>query len=167
MTTVVERVVRRKLKRPLGHAQALLGTLGRLRFEGRHQRGTNMRHSARALEALRASLSTQMAAEEERVFPFLRQTLPKFDPALRVLLSEHRQIREKLREVDRLLSRATTRRRRSLYDGSDEVYAKGLYLGCLIRGHLRAESRCLYGAVARKLSLAERRRLVRLIEEMS
>ena len=148
----------------LKDAEHLKQALCKLRFEGRQHHKKNLSKASSALVILKERLFSHMEDEENHLFPFLVTRLPRFESARHLFLSEHREFREKIKNVGMLLKRLKLGGKESRTGTLiQEVYAEGMYLTCLILSHVKIEGRRLYQAIKNELTEVEKKRLTNLL----
>lgn len=137
----------------------LYDVLQRLRYEGKIQTGKNSRELSRLLVFFKEDLIAHIREEEKVLFPFLKTHIPKLEPVIRLLLSEHEDCRETLKELLRSYHQFETSRGRKP-GVVHQIYEQGIYFICLVRSHLWVESQNLYKVADRELHVAEKKRIV-------
>lgn len=134
--------------------------LKRLRFEGRAQWPGNLRRLRRLMLFFKDKAARHMRVEEKTLFPFLEAHIPRLEPLIGLLLSEHEDFRLVFKDIERAL--------RAFGGGGhlaalQTIHARGAYLACLLRSHLWAESEVLYSVASRQLRPEEKKRLAQSI----
>ena len=136
--------------------------------EGRAQFGKNIRRLDNAIQRLQTRLDTVIGYEEKCLFPFINVHIPRFQPLIYLLLSEHEDFGKRLKSLARSLAafkkeKGAARQLKSLR----KIKAEGMYLVCLMRSHLWAEAKKMYEAVNRELRAGEKEKLARRLKEFS
>ena len=133
--------------------------LTRLRFEGKQQLGKNLRETGELLGFFQKEVQDHMRLEEKVLFPFLRAHIPRFEPMIYLLLSEHADFRNSLKELKNDFSKM---KRFAGYPDKAirNMTEHGKYFICLCRNHQWAESESLYKVAIKELQPAEKRLLV-------
>ena len=131
----------------------------KLRYEGKVQQGKNARALRNLLYFFQTDLLRHLREEEKVLFPFLRTHIPKLEPIIRVLLSEHDGCRATLKDLRRSYTKLTKGQGKET-GALHELYEQGIYFSCLVRSHLWVESQNLYLVADRELHLAEKKRLI-------
>lgn len=132
-----------------------------LRFEGRHERGKNLAAIRSAVAFFEKEVTPHMKEEETTLFPFLRRHIPRLEPVLCLLLSEHEDFRQSLAELKRLLSKLN--RGGSPFGAIDQIREKGTRLAVLMRSHLWAEQEMVHKTAGKELRPEEKRALRALL----
>jgi hemerythrin-like domain-containing protein len=140
-------------------------TLTNLCYEGKVSLGKNLRHGSDALRYFQDNVGFHMKLEEGIVFPFVRICLPKLEPVISLLCSEHQDFRSSLKTLRGYFARlagakSLTSRTRCL----GLIKEKGTYLIYLLRHHLQAESESVYKAMANELREDEKKELEKRIK---
>ena len=136
--------------------------LKNLRFEGKQNLGKNVSEIREFVAYFKREIETHMKEEEKFLFPFLRTHVPRLEPMIWLLLSEHEDFRNSLNQLRLSLSefRKTGSDKTRLIHGLNE---QGTYLVCLLRGHMRLETQSLYRAADRELHRSEKEQLIEQI----
>lgn len=122
-------------------------------------RERNMSEIASHVAYFKKELTGHMREEEKVLFPFLRKHIPRLEPVVYLLLSEHQDFREGLRSMQLCLR--SYRRKMSLGPSlRDALCDRGTYLTCLLRSHMWVESSSLYKAADTELQPEERAELL-------
>ena len=133
--------------------------LGNLRHEGKMQWGKNVSEIRGLTAYFKKELNGHMKEEEKTLFPFLRTHIPRLEPMVCLLLSEHEDFRHSLEILSASLNEFF--KNGSLRPGSiDRIYEQGTYLICLLRSHMQVESTSLYKAADEELRPAEKKALI-------
>ncbi len=136
--------------------------LGKLRYEGKVHFGKNMAEISSLIAYFKRELCAHMRDEEKTLFPYLQVHIPKLDPMINLLLSEHEDLRNSLVFLKTALKKRKKHflAKRGLID---KICYQGTYLVCLLRNHMRVESRGLYKAADKELRTSEKRNLIKQI----
>ena len=106
-----------------------------------------------------------MREEEKVLFPFLRTHIPKLEPMIWLLTSEHEDFRKALKDLN--LSMAIFKK---IGSGKDRIIhqlnEQGIYLLCLLRGHMSVETQSLYRAAEHDLRPDEKELLLSRIKKL-
>lgn len=102
---------------------------------------------------LEAQFATHMAAEDEVLYPALRQALPEMEGRLAPLGREHRELRSMLVLLAALLERPATRER------DEQIAVQAQDLVDLLRIHIRKEEVVVFGVAGRVLGPREMQQL--------
>ena len=137
-----------------------------LRYEGRHRLGKNLREAREALGFFTGKLARHIEVEEKVVFPFLQRYLPKLDPLILLLGSEHEEFKKNLRSFQFWLKEAGGGKNH-LDHGRllEKVRETGNYLTYLLQNHLQEESGILYRVAENELRPGEKRELVKRVRQ--
>jgi hemerythrin-like domain-containing protein len=137
--------------------------LRKLRYEGKLTLGKNIAEAIELVGYFKRELDGHMCEEEKILFPFLKTHIPRLEPMIYLILSEHEDFRNSLKSLKASLSEF--KRHKSVKPGTiDKICEQGTYLICLLRSHMWVESHSLYRAADKELRLSEKRKLIRLIE---
>jgi hemerythrin-like domain-containing protein len=109
-------------------------------------------------------LNGHMKDEEKTLFPFISSHIPRLQPMVYLLLSEHEDFKENLQSLEKLI-RGFQQKKILSQTAMDLISEKGTYLLCLLRSHMSVESCSLYRAADKELRLSEKRLLIRQIKE--
>lgn len=133
-----------------------------LRYEGKVSLGKNLKQAREVLAFFSREVQRHMADEERVLFPFLKAHLPRLEPLVHYLSSEHQDFRRQVARFKLLLSRLS-KKKASL--NRDKVIGKlketGIYLVHLLRAHLQGESEILCKVADRELRQDEKKELKR------
>lgn len=146
-----------------GHLQKILL---HLQYEGKAARGKNLKQIDAVLRFFKHEVNGHMREEEKVIFPYLRRHVPRLEPLLSLLVSEHREFRRKIRILAFLGTRLAGPNLH--FDGTraiEKLKETGNYLVCLLKGHLQEESEILYRVADRELRVNEKERLVKKVRE--
>ena len=137
--------------------------LKKLRYEGKMNLGKNIVEINQLVAYFKRELDGHMRDEEKILFPFLQTHIPRIEPMVYLLLSEHEDFRNSLKSLRESLGEF--KRRKSVKPGAiDKICDKGTYLICLLRSHMWVESHSLYKAADKELRLSEKRKLIGQIQ---
>lgn len=133
--------------------------LRNLRFEGKQSVGKNVSEVQKLASYFKGKIKEHMREEERTLFPFLKAHIPRLEPMICLLLSEHEDFRNSLRDLARSLSefKKPGRDKDRLIHGLSE---KGTYLIFLLRSHMRVESLSLYRVADKELNRSEKKQLL-------
>ena len=134
-----------------------------LRYEGKMSAGKNLLRARQMTRHFRDELTDHMAQEERVLFPFLRKYIPRLEPMVYLLSSEHKDLRRTLADLKRSFSAVRKTPAAKVGHLADHIYEQGMYLVCLLRSHMSVESRTLYQAADHELRSPERTRLLSLL----
>ena len=139
--------------------------LKNLRFEGKQNLGKNISEIREFVSYFKREIKTHMREEEKILFPFLQTHVPRLEPMICLLLSEHGDFRNCLNYLGLSLSefRKTGSDKTRLIHGLNE---QGTYLVCLLRGHMWLETQSLYRAADRELHRSEKKQLIEQITKI-
>ena len=145
----------------LNKADELYAAVSGLQCEGKISLERNLLKIQRVMDFLKEKLLPHIELDEEVVFPFLERHIPKLDPMLRFLRSEHSEIRSNLAELEVLISkmrqqRAAVRRNRII----TQIKEQGTYLYCLMRNHIQTETESVYKELNKRLDTGEKKKLL-------
>jgi len=137
--------------------------LRKLRYEGKLALGKNLSEVNVFVSYFKRELDGHMHDEEKILFPFLQTHIPRLEPMIYLLLSEHDDFRNSLKSLRASLSEF--KRYKSIKpDTIDKICEQGTYLICLLRSHMWVESHSLYRAADKELRLSEKQKLIRQIQ---
>ena len=139
------------------------GVLKKLRYEGKLTLGQNLTEADRLVTYFKRELDGHMRDEEQILFPFLQIHVPRLGPMIYLLLSEHEDFRNSIKDLKTALGEF---KRRKAFKPStlDRICEQGTYLICLLRSHMSVESNSLYRVADKELRLSEKRKLIKQIE---
>ena len=138
----------------------LSDALTKLRYEGNQNFRENLKKIRVLLQFFQKETQHHMRLEEKTLFPFLEQAIPRLGPMIYLLLSEHEDFRNCLKELKDASSRlkdAKAGKARLV----DHLSDRGTYFVCLSRSHLWVESQSLYRVADHELHPDEKRKLLR------
>ena len=137
--------------------------LQNLRFEGKQSMGKNMSEVQKLAGYFKGRIKEHMREEERVLFPFLKSHIPRLEPMIFLLLSEHEDFRNSLRDLAHVLTefKKPGRNKERLIHGLSE---KGTYLIFLLRSHMRVESLSLYRVADKELNRSEKKQLIKQLK---
>lgn len=136
--------------------------LTNLRYEGKMSLGKNLSEANRLVGYFKKELDGHMRDEERILFPFLQTHIPRLEPMVYLLLSEHEDFRHCLERLRKPLR--AFQKNESIKPGAiDKVCDDGAYLICLLRSHMWVESHGLYKVADKELKPIEKRELIKQI----
>lgn len=136
--------------------------LRKLRYEGKMKLGRNLSEVQELVNYFKKELDSHMRDEEKVLFPFLQTHIPRLEPMVYLLLSEHEDFRNSLGNLKAALDGFKSRA--AVKPGLiDKICEQGTYLIGLLRSHMWVESHSLYKAADKELRLSERRKLIKQI----
>lgn len=140
--------------------------LTNLRYEGRHRLGKNLRQAEEVLDFFNGELMEHVDLEEGVVFPFIKNHIPKLEPLILLLSSEHEEFKRNLRSFEFWLNELA-KGRANLDHGRliEKARETGNYLTYLLRNHLQEESEILYRVADQELRFSEKKELRRQVCE--
>ncbi len=131
----------------------------RIRYEGKAHFGKNMSEGRELLNYFKQELTEHMREEEKKLFPYLSAHIPRLEPVIYVLGTEHEDLRKCLKELGvQFKSRQMVAAARA--KTAAKIYELGTYLICLLRGHMSVESRSLYQVADHVLRPGEKKQLI-------
>ena len=147
---------------------ALYSILHEFCHEGRAHFGKNIKRLEDAIRLLQVHLNFVGAYEEKCLFPFINIHIPRFVPLITLLRSEHEDFRRRLKGLGRSLAVFTKEKEASRQLRSvQKIREEGMYLICLMRSHLWAETREMFNVLNRELRAEEKEKLARQLQEFS
>ena len=131
--------------------------LTNIRYEGKAALGKNLKAAAKVFDFLNGDLRSHIETEENALFPFLEKHIPKLEPIIRLLCSEHEDFRKSLQGFECALrelsdEKSGQERGKSL----EKLNEQGTYLIYLLRNHIQAEAEGVYKVADRELKLKEK-----------
>ena len=142
--------------------EKLQEVLGNLRYEGKASLGKNLKQAREMQDFFNEEINHHMWFEEQVVFPFLKNHLPRLEPMIWFLQAEHQDFRINLKTFkSKLEELKKTRGEGARARIVEKIQETGTYLIYLLRNHVRAESEYLYQTADRELRSEEKNRLVR------
>lgn len=153
------------------HARALdkLGefydALQEMHYGGKVSFGRSIKQIEEILRFFKEDLYPHIQLDELIIFPFIEQHIPKLDPMIRLFRCEHKEFKSNLELFEHLfhkLKRVSSDddRPRTL----EELRDRGMYLVCLLRNHILAESESIYRTSGQELKQDELNELTRSIK---
>ncbi len=157
-------VLEKSDKRILKDAEDLARALKKLRFEGRQHLAKNAARTYSALVILKERLFSHIQEEEDILFPFFLRTLPRLEPVQYLLFAEHKEFRDKVKDVLTQLKRLGSDRQAAANGALiHRTYSEGIYLTCLVVSHMKVKSHRLYKTIENELKADEKRKLLNLL----
>ena len=149
-------------KKTLQNLNRFYEVLKNLRFEGKQDLGKNISEIREFVSYFKREIGAHMREEEKILFPFLQTHVPRLEPMVCLLLSEHEDFRNCLNYLTLFLSDfgKTGSDKARLIHGLNE---QGNYLVCLLRCHMWLETQSLYRAADRELHRSEKKQLIKQI----
>ena len=129
-----------------------------LRFGGKQDTSKSMAQLVRLVAYFKKEVVEHMREEEKILFPFLRKHIPRLEPMIWLLLSEHDDFRNALKDLSLSLSifkKVGSDKARIIH----QLNEQGIYLLCLLRGHMSVETQSLYRAADQELRPDEKKQL--------
>lgn len=139
----------------------LKNVLTKLRYEGRASFGKNLKEIRHAMAFFDNELFHHFQLEENIIFPFLMAHVPKLEPVIHLLESEHIDFRDNFETLVLLLE--TVKNETSDIQRSQCVHKIaqiGTYLTYLLSTHARNENKSVYQIMVHELKPAEKKELV-------
>ncbi len=134
-------------------AEKLQHALTHLRYEGKLQRGKNLKAIKSIISWLDQELKKHQRYQEKILFPFLEMHVPKYEPTIHFLQSDHAEIRENTQKVKESLKQIG---RSDRYPVNGNLREAGIYLVCLLRHHIQLEKTGIQKALKKDLNEEER-----------
>jgi hemerythrin-like domain-containing protein len=103
-----------------------------------------------------------MKDEERTLFPFLRVHIPRLEPMVYLLLSEHEDFRNCLQGLKKSIRQAK-KGGASTAVNIERICEQGTYFICMLRSHMWVESHSLHRAADKELRLSEKKKLIQQI----
>lgn len=152
-------ILEKEHKTTLDRIDEFYDALKRLRYEGKLNLGRNLAEVRGLATYFRKELDGHMREEERVLFPFLRTHIPRLEPLVALLLSEHDDFRGSLEGLEAALEDF---KRHEFMKSSliEKICEHGTYLICLLRSHMWVESHNLYKAADRELRPDEKKSLI-------
>ena len=151
----------------LNHLQDILVNL---RYEGKHHIGKNLKCVGGVLKFFNGELMEHVELEEQTVFPFIRKYIPRLEPFILLLSSQHEEFKRNLRRFEFWLNELKTKAATNGLDQSkliEKVKEAGNYLVYLLQNHLEEETRILYEVTEETLRPEEKKELIQKIRNHS
>lgn len=132
--------------------EQLLATLGQiehalknLQFEGKTSIGKNINFLERLVKGLSTQLSDHFSFHEQVLYPFFERYLPKLIPMIRILLSEHADLKNRFERMHELCDVLLERypRDQSIISCVQEVQSLGTFIIFSLRNHIKMETETL------------------------
>ena len=139
--------------------------LRKLRYEGKLNVGKNLAEVNTLVSYFKQELDGHMRGEEKILFPFLQTHIPRLEPMVYLLLSEHEDFRHSLENLKTALQNCKHQAADPIL--IDKICEQGTYLICLLRSHMWVESHSLYKAADKELHVREKQELIKHIEGQS
>ena len=137
--------------------------LKKIRCEGKLTLGQNLTEANKLIIYFKRELDDHMRDEEKILFPFLQTHVPRLEPMIYLLLSEHEDFRNNIKSLRMALTEF--KKHELIKPGTlDKICEQGTYLICLLRSHMSVEGNSLYKVADKELRLSEKRKLIRQIE---
>ena len=150
----------------LKRVELLKTILINLRYEGKASIGRNAKEARLVLNFFKKNLIDHFRIEEKIFFPFLKIHLPKLDPVICLLHSEHQDFKRCLshfqKSLSEVLKKKSSEKRRELIE---KLMEHGTYMIYLLRNHFLVETKSVHQVVNRQLRLAERKELLKRLSK--
>ena len=144
----------------LKHAENLSGLMTRFHYEGKASFGKNMKMAQDVGDYFSAFVIKHMEFEEKSLFPYLESHIPRLEPVIQLLVSEHDDFRDKLSQFNKALEKLTKRKSESIdWKKVPSLIESGTYLVHLLRQHTTAERTSLNKAIDKYLREDEKKEL--------
>ena len=137
-----------------------------LRYEGRHHTAKNLKQMGEVLNFFNGELMEHIKLEEEIAFPFIQKYIPRLDPFILLLSSQHEEFKRNLRKFEFWFNGLKTKFLKKDFDQSkliEKVKETGNYLVYLLQNHLEEETRILYEVTEDTLRPEEKKELIQKI----
>ncbi len=134
-------------------AEKLQDALTHFRYEGKLQRGKNLKAITSIVSSLDQELKKHKRYQEKILFPFLKRHVPKYEPTIHFFQSDHEAIWENTQKVKESLKQI---RRSDLHPAKGSLRETGIYLVCLLRHHVRLEKNGIQKILEKDLKEGER-----------
>lgn len=165
--SIVE-ILRRSDVETLQMAYTLQKIVTHLNYEGKPSWGKNLREGGKILHSLKRHLSCHLNEEERIVFPFLKTHIPKLEPLIAILHSEHEDLRKSLRRFQFWLGKLGKEKNKLIRrKGIERLRGMGIYLTCLLQSHAQEEIKVLYKVAEKELWEGEKKSLLQKISKES
>jgi hemerythrin-like domain-containing protein len=140
--------------------EIFLKNLQALRGEGKGNLGKNVHNIESAIREFHHDLGGHFQKEEAKIFPYLKKHIPKLEPMIYLLVSEHEDFRRVMREMFLRIKVIRTSRAQS-QAAIQELYYKGIHFVAHLRSHMAIESKKLYRIADAELNVVEKKSLCR------
>ena len=139
-----------------------------LQYEGKISLGKNLREAGEILRFFKQEIEEHMVEEEKILFPFLKTHLPRLDPLMLYLSSEHQDFRRHVAWFKFFLDKLSKKQRPSdRGEAIQKLKGVGIYLIHLLRAHLQGENEILCKVADRELRQDEKKELKRRLQRES
>ena len=140
-------------------------TLTNLQFEGKSSLGRNINQIRSILQFFRSELMKHVELEEQVLFPFVEEHIPKLESLICILRAEHAGFRDALSDLELFLSvvsdgKPNLERAKMIH----RLCETGSYLIYLLENHFRGESQSVYEMTEYGLKPSEKKELKDQIE---
>ncbi len=157
-------ILEKDSKTTLRNLNKFYEVLVNLRFEGKQNVAKNMIRLRGLVSYFQEEVKAHMREEEKVLFPFLRTHIPRLEPMICLLVSEHGDFRNSLKDLNLSLSvfkKVNSDKTRIIHQFNEQ----GIHLICLLRGHMSVETKTLYRAADNELRPDEKKRLIDQIKK--
>jgi len=148
-------------KSVLHQVDALNHSLTLLRYEGKLSRAQNVKIATREISLLTKTLKEHRSLQEKVIFPFLLRHIPKKEPVIGFLRSDHRMIREYKIKLKALLVKISKNANAVIEAG--KIQETGIYLVSLLRHHIEMEKENIEKTIRAELDKDEKKDFERQI----
>ena len=136
-----------------------------LRYEGKIHFGENLKEMKETVRVLKKKLFELMYDEEKFLFPFLILHVPRLQPLICLLLSEHQDFKRSLKNLRIELLNLGKKTGEGSHILIQKINDEVTYFICLLRSHLWMENKNIYRVINRELNSNEKDKLLmRLVQ---
>lgn len=147
-------------EKTLDQIDELQKAITHLRYEGKASRKKNLKAADRKIKKLDAALARHRRLQEKVIFPFLLTHIPRHEPVIHFLETEHADIKENGRRLKEDM-RGIFFEREGFNDS--KIYERGICLISLLRHHVGFEARNIYKSISKELREDEKRKMTNRI----
>ncbi len=153
----------------LKHINSFESLLLHLRYEGKPSIGKNIKNVRIAFGLLGRELEGHFQIEEKLIFPFLKVHVPRLEPAIRMLSSDHDEIKrctKKLKEKLMRVRYAGEKKTGDWHKDIFEIHTAGKFITYFLKTHLKVEENLIRPAMSRELHSDEAAQLRERAEQI-
>lgn len=149
-------------KKAIQEADRLYQALNNLCYEGKASFGKNLRQIAKAVRFLELEFLKHICGNEEIIFPYLQDHIPRLESMIEFLKAEHAELRQGFKKFNICFKELSHKRNGHQHPAiMGQLKDHGVCLVYLLRNHLRIETESIYNAVNCELKSKERQELTR------
>ena len=144
----------------------LYESIQNLQYEGKVSFQKDIKDIEEIVRGLKKILFAHMSLDEGVIFPFARRHIPRLDPMISFLNAERNEFRNQLETFEFLVGKLTEEESALEHEKIfGQLREKGVYVVCIMRNHIQAESEGVYKVLDQELHVREKAELYKFINK--